>query len=145
MRIISTTSQVLAAALVAFSAPVFAHHGDAGRFDENTITLTGTVVAVQLVNPHAAILFSVEDKSGTTTTWTAELGSPRQLSTRFGWTRTTLTPGTRITVTGRPLKSGSPYINLTERARIVLSDTCSEIYHSNTLPDEPMACAATGS
>jgi hypothetical protein len=131
--------------MFAVSAPLFAHHGDAGRFDENTIELAGRVVAVQLVNPHATILFEVENDTGAKVTWQAELGSPRQLATRFGWTRTTLTPGTPITVTGRPLKSGSPYINLTERARIVLSETCTEIYHSNTLPDQPMACATTGS
>ena len=145
MKTISNAPKIAVAALLAASAPLLAHHGDAGRFEETTISLTGTVVAVQLVNPHATIIFSVEDRTGTTATWQAELGSPRQLATRFGWTRSTLTPGTEITVTGRPLKSGSPYINLTERARIVLSKTCTEIYHSNTLPDKPMACASTGS
>ncbi len=137
--------RLLIAATLAVSVPALAHHGDAGRFEERTITLTGTVVAVQLVNPHASILFEVEDPTGATVTWQAELGSPRQLATNFSWTRTTVVPGTRITVTGRPLKSGAPYINLTERARIALAETCSEIYHSNTLPDEPLACETTGS
>lgn len=145
MKTISGTALRLTAALLTISLPALAHHGDAGRFEENTITLTGTVIALQLVNPHASILLQVEDDSGATTTWQAELGSPRQLATRFGWTRTTLQPGTRISVTGRPLKSGAPYINLTERARIALSDTCEEIYHSTTLPDEPLACETTGS
>lgn len=144
MRTISIAPQVLLTASLALSTPLLAHHGDAGRFEESTITLSGTVVAVQLVNPHATILFEVDDGTGKTT-WQAELGSPRHLATQFGWTRTTLMPGTQISVTGRPLKSGAPYINLTERARIVLSETCREIYHSNTLPDEPMACATTGS
>lgn len=132
-------------ALTALSTPLLAHHGDAGRFDEHTRTLTGTVVALQLVNPHASILFEVVDDSGAKVTWQAELGSPKQLSTNFGWTRSTLQPGTHITVTGRPLKSGSPYINLTEHARIVLTDTCKEIYHSASPPDEAMACETTGS
>lgn len=140
-----TTKLISAIGFAAFSAPLLAHHGDAGRFEEQTRTLSGTVVAVQLVNPHASILFEVQDDSGSTVTWQAELGSPRQLVSNFGWTRSTLEPGTRITITGRPLKSGSPYINLTERSRIVLSDTCKEIYHSATLPEEPMACASTGS
>lgn len=131
--------------LVALSAPLLAHHGDAGRFDEKTRTLAGTVVAVQLVNPHATILFEVEGGAGGKTTWQAELGSPKQLVTSFGWTRTTLTPGTKITVTGRPLKSGSPYINLTERARIVLTDSCEEIYHSAASPEEPLTCPSNGS
>lgn len=130
----------LALGLTAFSAPLLAHHGDAGRFNEKTRSVSGTIVAVQLINPHSTILFDVVDENGTTVTWQAELGSPKQLSSRFGWNRETLRPGTQITVTGRPLKSGSPYINLTERARIVLTDSCEEIYHSTTLPDEPLVC-----
>jgi hypothetical protein len=131
--------------IAVLSAPAYAHHGDAGRFSEETQTLSGTVIAVQLVNPHASVLFEVEGTDGSKVTWQAELGSPIQLANNFGWTRTTLQAGTHITVTGRPLKSGSPYINLTERARIVLTDTCKEIYHSTTLPDVPMSCAANGS
>jgi hypothetical protein len=37
-------------------------------------------------------------------------------------------PGAKITLTGRRLKSGAPYINLTERARVVLDDTGKEIW-----------------
>ena len=131
--------------LAALSTPLFAHHGDAGRFAEQTRTLSGTVVAVQLVNPHASILFEVVGDDGSAVTWQAELGSPKQLATNFGWTRSTLQAGMRISVTGRPLKSGSPYINLTERARIVLTDSCKEIYHSTTLPEGPITCETTGS
>ncbi len=128
--------------VAAFSAPLLAHHGDAGRFDEKTRSVSGVVVAVQLINPHSTIVFDALGKDGMTVTWQAELGSPKQLSSRFGWNRLTLQPGTRITVTGRQLKSGSPYINLTERARIVLTDSCEEIYHSTTLPDEPLVCSS---
>jgi hypothetical protein len=128
--------------ITAFSTPLMAHHGDAGRFNENTRSVSGIVVAVQLINPHSTILFDVVGENGATVTWQAELGSPKQLSSRFGWNRQTLRPGTRITVTGRPIKSGSPYINLTERARIVLTDSCEEIYHSTTLPDEPLVCSS---
>ena len=145
MKLTSVKKAIWTVSLAVMSAPLLAHHGDAGRFDEKTRTLTGTVVAVQLVNPHSAILFEVEGAAGAKVTWQAELGSPRQLAASFGWTRSTLTPGTRITVTGRPLKSGSPYINLTERARILLTESCEEIYHSATLPDEPLSCPANGS
>jgi len=124
----------------ALSAPLMAHHGDAGRFNAATREISGTVIAVQLVNPHSTILFEVLDANGTAVTWQAELGSPKQIANRFGWNRQTLQPGTKITVTGRPLKSGAPYINLTERARIVLTDRCEEIYHSTTLPEDPLTC-----
>jgi hypothetical protein len=131
---------IWAGAIALISTPLLAHHGDAGRFSEQTVTLTGTVVAVQLVNPHATILFEVTDEQGAKTTWQAELGSPRQLTMRFGWDRQTLMPGTRIAVTGRPVKSGAPYINLTERSRIVLESSCVEIYHSATLPEAQISC-----
>ena len=45
-----------------------AHHGDAGRYDEEVITVTGTVVAVQMVNPHSHIIFDVV-KGGKTVRW----------------------------------------------------------------------------
>jgi hypothetical protein len=129
-----------AVASAVFTGPVLAHHGDAGRFSEETVTLTGTVVAVQLVNPHTTILFEVVDEQGKRSTWQAELGSPRQLSMSFGWDRQTLLPGTRILVTGRAVKSGAPYINLTERSRIVLAGSCEEIFHSATLPETSVSC-----
>jgi hypothetical protein len=111
----------------------FAHHGDAGRFEDELTTITGTVVALQLINPHSSILMSVTDESGNAVTWHVEMEAPQRLQSAFGWSRSTLTPGTRITVTGRRIKSGAPNINVTERARIVLTDSCKEIYHSRDL------------
>jgi hypothetical protein len=132
-------SSLLAAAvlLLAVIGAARAHHGDAGRFEEQTVTMTGTVVALQLINPHSTIVVDIENQGGEVVRWRAEFSSPAQLSGNFGWDRNTLRPGDRITLTGRPLKSGAPYINLSERARILRADTCEEIYHSNSLPDEP--------
>ena len=104
-----------------------AHHGDAGRYIEDVITISGTVVELQMTNPHAHIVFDVTE-SGKTTRWQAELGGPQQLIRNFGWTPNTVKPGVKITVTGRRLKSGAPYINLTERARVVLDDSGKEIW-----------------
>src|SRR5690606_40641025 len=47
---------------------------------------------------------------------------------QYGWTPNTVKPGAKITLTGRRLKSGAPYINLTERARVVLDDSGKEIW-----------------
>src|SRR5512147_1458486 len=93
-----------------------AHHGDANRYNEQTITVTGTVVEVQMVNPHAHIVFDVTDAGGKTTRWQAELGGPQQLMRQFGWTPQTIKTGMKITLIGRQLKSGAPYLNLTERS-----------------------------
>ena len=76
-----------------------------------------------MVNPHAHIVFDVTDEGGKTVRWQAELGGPQQLTKQFGWTPLTVKKGMKLTMTGRRLKSGAPYLNLTERARIVVTDT----------------------
>lgn len=130
--------RLLAVAVVAgLTSTSFAHHGDAGRFEDDTITLSGTVVALQLINPHSSIILDVADGSGSTVRWHAEFSSPANLMNNFGWNRNTLKPGDQITVTGRPIKSGQPYINLSERARILRTETCEEIYRTRSEPDGP--------
>lgn len=123
--------------LTALAGAAAAHHGDAGRFEDEVSTITGTVVALQLINPHSGILMNVPDENGKPVTWHVEMEAPQRLQSAFGWNRNTLTPGTTITVTGRRIKSGAPDINVTERARIYLTDGCKEIYHSRDL--EPLA------
>lgn len=125
------------AAVTVLAAQALAHHGDAGRFEEYTVTMTGTVVALQLINPHSSIILDVTDDSGNNVRWQAEFSSPANLMNNFGWNRNTLQPGDVITITGRPIKSGQPYINLSERARIVRTETCEEIYRSRSDPEGP--------
>jgi len=105
-----------------------AHHGDADRYETTVTSLTGTVVELQMVNPHSIITFDVTDPSGQTVRWQAEMGGTQQLTKQFGWTRNTVKVGDRITVTGRRAKSGAPYMNLTERSSIVLTDSGKEIF-----------------
>jgi hypothetical protein len=130
-----------AALAVACLIPGFAwaHHGDAGRYNEETVTLKGTVVQLVMVNPHALIIFDVND-GGKTTRWTAELGGPQQLIKQFGWSPTTVKAGMPITLIGRVVKSGDPYMNLTERSQITLSDSGKEIYRTANF-GQPAAAA----
>jgi hypothetical protein len=114
---------------VLMSGSVLAHHGDAGRYDEEAFTLTGTVVQLVLVNPHALIMLDVTE-NGKTTRWTAEMGAPQQLARNFGWTPATVTIGTRLTLIGRRVRTGAPYMNLTEHANIVLTDSGKEIFRT---------------
>lgn len=125
-----------AVAVAMFSMSVLAHHGDAGRFEEDTITLTGTVVALQLINPHSLLVLDVADEGAQTVRWQAEFTGGANLQ-RQGWTRQTLQAGEQITITGRALKSGQPYINLSERARILRTENCEEIYRTRSDPDGP--------
>ena len=112
----------LAVIVTAVFAPLWAHHGDAGRYDETLVTLNGTVVELQMINPHSIIVLDVAE-DGKTTRWQAEMGGPNNLARGFGWTRNTLKSGDKITLIGRRVKSGAPYMNLTERAIVYLTDS----------------------
>jgi hypothetical protein len=122
--------QIATAALVIASVmSVRAHHGDAGRYEEEVITVSGTVVAIQMVNPHTHIIFDVV-QDGKTVRWQAELGTPQQLIAQYGWTPQTIKQGMKLTMIGRQLKGRAPYLNLTERANIVVTDSGKEIYRT---------------
>jgi Family of unknown function (DUF6152) len=110
-------------------AAAAAHHGDADRYNQEVVTVTGTVVEVQMVNPHAHIVFDVNE-GGKAVRWQAELGGPQQLVKQFGWTPSTIKKGMTLTMIGRRLRSGAPYLNLTERANIVVAETGKEIYRT---------------
>ena len=115
---------------LAVSGSVLAHHGDAGRYNEEVIVVQGTVLQVQLINPHSMLVFEVTEPDGKKTRWQAELQGGQGLVRNWGWTPNTLKPGTAITVTGRRPKSGAPYLNLTERANVVLTDSNQEIFRT---------------
>jgi hypothetical protein len=115
----------VAVASLALSGSAWAHHGDAGRYIEETVDITGVVVETQLINPHAILVLDVTDASGKKVRWQAEMGGAQGLI-RGGWTND-VKPGTKVTLTGRRLKSGAPYMNLTERARVILTDSGKEV------------------
>ena len=51
---------------------LFAHHGTAASYDSSkTVTLTGIVTKFVWSNPHAYILFDVEDEKGDVVHWAA--------------------------------------------------------------------------
>ena len=114
-----------------FSIPALAHHGDAGRYDETLVTLNGSVVELQMINPHSIIVLDVPDADGKVTRWQAEMGGPNALARSFGWTKNTLKPGDKITVMGRRVKSGAPYMNLTERAVVYMTDNKKLLFRTN--------------
>ena len=118
------------------SSTALAHHGDADRYNQEVVVITGTVVELKMTNPHAHIVLDVTE-GGKTVRWQAELGGPQQLTRQFGWTPNTMKAGTKVTLTGRRLKSGAPYMNLTERANIVLTDSGKEIFRTENYGEPP--------
>jgi hypothetical protein len=120
-----------AVGLFVVSAPVLAHHGFAGRYDEeHPVTVQGTVLEFQFVNPHSAIVFEVKDKNGSTQRWHAELGGSNALRRADGWDRDTLKPGDKITIIGPRNKDGSNDMNLSHESKITLTDTGKDIHNS---------------
>ena len=89
--------------------------GDAGRYVKQVVNITGVVVEAQLVNPHSILVVDVTDANGKTVRWQAEMGGPPS-SLKQGFAND-VKAGVKVTMTGRRLKSGAPYMNLTERAR----------------------------
>jgi hypothetical protein len=90
---------VAMAALLAFSVPTFAHHGGAAYDMSNPLTLKGTVTEFQFINPHSLVFFDVKNDKGETEHWQGELTAPNKLA-RAGWTKRSLNPGDKVTITG---------------------------------------------
>lgn len=94
-------------ALLIFSVPSFAHHGNAAYDLGKPVTLKGTVTEFAWSNPHVQIYFDVKDGTGKVVHWASETVSPGML-TRAGWSKDELKPGDQITITVGPSKNGAP-------------------------------------
>jgi hypothetical protein len=98
---------IAAAGLLLGVAQLQAHHAFAAEFDVNRpLTLKGTLVKWEMVNPHSWFHIGVKDKDGKVTTWMVEGGSPNQLI-RMGVTKNTVPVGTELVVEGYQAKDGT--------------------------------------
>jgi hypothetical protein len=104
----SRRQSALILVLLAFiSASTSAHHSFAAEFDINRpVELHGTVLKVELINPHSWIHLQVADKDGNNETWMIEGGSPNQLL-RKGFTKNSLPVGTELVAVGYQARDGS--------------------------------------
>jgi len=98
---------VVAALGLLAAAPVRAHHSGAMFEEKKTITVEGVVKEFQYSNPHSWLLVDVKDKNGKITTWGFEAEGPSTLQ-RAGIRPSELPVGTKVTMTGRPMKDGRP-------------------------------------
>ena len=103
----------------ATAATVVAHHSFSAEYDaKQPITLKGTVIKMEWINPHSWIHLAVKNADGTTTEWMIESGTPNTL-VRRGFTKQSLLPGTEITVEGYRAKNGA---NRANGADLILPD-----------------------
>jgi Family of unknown function (DUF6152) len=94
------------ALLAALPLLVEAHHGQA-MFDDKEITLQGVVKEFQYSNPHSWLLVDVTNKDGSVTTWGFEAEGPSTMLQK-GIHKSDLSPGTKVTITGKPMKNKQP-------------------------------------
>ena len=74
MRIVAWS---VSAALMACALPLLAHHAFSAEFDaESPVVLTGKVVRVRWINPHAWMHLEVKTEEGVTENWMIEAGPP---------------------------------------------------------------------
>jgi len=86
--------------------PAWAHHSFAMYDSTKPITLEGIVKEVQWTNPHVWIEVLVPTASGGQEQWSIECTSVNFM-TRRGFTKHTIKPGDKISITLSPLKDGS--------------------------------------
>jgi Family of unknown function (DUF6152) len=93
----------LALVLVLVSGSLVAgHHSFAAHyFEEQSVTVRGTLVEFEYRAPHAWVHLTVTDDRGMAQQYSAEWSNPNRLS-RDGITKDTLKAGDQVIVTGAP-------------------------------------------
>jgi hypothetical protein len=102
------------ATLGAYAVPVLAHHGGAAFDQSQKLSFEGTLTKLEFTNPHVLVYFNVT-KDGKTEEWSGWLTAPNKLA-RAGWTKRTLVPGDKITISGTPHKGGDHILQIRQLA-----------------------------
>ena len=119
-----------AMAATVYASSTFAHHGTAGRYESELSEISGTVVSLMFINPHALLAVEVEDEEGNPVRWMAEFNNP-PLMAQEGWHKDILKPGDKVTILGLRLRNGAPGIRLSRGAngaKVIMTETGEEIF-----------------
>ena len=123
-----------AAVVMAVVVPLRAHHAFSAEFDvKQPITLKGTLVKWEMINPHSWFHIEVKNPSGEVVEWMIEGGSPNSLI-RQGVTKLSLQIGMELTIEGYRAKDAS---NTAVGRNFVLPDGKRLFVGSPGGPDSP--------
>ena len=110
---ITAASAIIVTALTTLS---YAHHSGTMFDDKKQVTVEGVVKEFQYTNPHSWLLVDVTNPDGTVTTWGFEAEGPNTLL-QAKIRRSDFAPGTKITITGFPMRDGRPAAAWTKAVR----------------------------
>jgi hypothetical protein len=103
---------VLVGVMSVRAVPAFAHHSFTAEFDDKKpITLRGTLIKVELTNPHGWIYLNVKDPSGKVESWAIEMGSPLTLLKQRSDIKKLLVVGSELIVDGWLARNGTKSVN----------------------------------
>jgi hypothetical protein len=123
----SSICVLLAAALLSISGLTFAHHGSGISYNmSKSVSMEGTVTEFQWRNPHVYIIYDVKDEQGNVVSWGAETHSPVVCEEQDNWSKSTLKPGDKVTVTVFPSKIGTArglLAKIAVNGKVILDDT----------------------
>ena len=89
---------------LALAPAAWAHHSQSEYDLRAKVEVEGTVTKVEWRSPHVWVYVDVTGDKGQQVNWSFELPSPVTLMRR-GWTRDSLKPGDRVTVSGAPARN----------------------------------------
>lgn len=93
--------------VLTLASSVAAHHSFSAVYDQTQpVRVAGVVVRVDWVNPHARLQIESPDQTGSTTIWTFEMGAPRVMTGRLGWSTDKIKAGDHVVVEGFLARNG---------------------------------------